>query len=395
MNVVAEVLHDGKRIGANYCVVHVTGGVAWDADNEVALTFPVESFADASSSDSAPMIFPHSGKVYRYGTGYIEYHLKLPKDLKAESIAGAKLYVEIGGKADQERMDWPSRRNPQDYPQTDGKLWPTTITVSIDGKPLGAINYPMDTADARGVLSHVAKYQHGSYGGAYDLPLRDETLPLFQNAAKTGKPLVLRFEVKEDAKYKGGIALFGKGMGAWPSDPLFLVQLADGVAKPVGTIEPVDAVTERLMTVLPTGPDGYSWRYTTEDPGDGWNRTEFKDGSWAKGKSGFGVKGTPGERTGTHWNTSDIWLRTEVSLPKDFGAGGAWIDFHHDEDIELYVNGKLLLSRKGHVTDYERLALTSGQITLFEPGKRNVVAVHCHQTGGGQYVDVGLSSLGK
>lgn len=44
LNVVAEVLRDGKRIGANYCVVHVQGGAASDAD-QVALPFRVEIVA--------------------------------------------------------------------------------------------------------------------------------------------------------------------------------------------------------------------------------------------------------------------------------------------------------------------------------------------------------------
>lgn len=98
------------------------------------------------------MIFPPKRQgVPAWRKGFIEYKLQLPKDLKPESIKGAKLYA-IGGKANEERLDWPARKNPQDYPQSDSKLWPTTITVSIDGKELGAINYPMDTADARGVF---------------------------------------------------------------------------------------------------------------------------------------------------------------------------------------------------------------------------------------------------
>lgn len=395
LNVIAEVMRDGKRIGANYCVVHVMGGPTWSAPNQVALSFPVESFADASKSDTAPMIFPHEGKVYRTGPGYIEYHLRMPKDLKANAIAGAKLYLEIGGKADNERLDWPERHNPQDYPQSDGKVWPTSITVSLNGNELGVVTYPMDTADARGVLSHVAQYQHGSYGGVYDLPLMGDALSALRDAAHSRKPLVLRFEVKEDAKYQGGISLFGKSMGSWPSDPLFLIQLADGAKKPVGQIEPVHAVTDRMVTVLPTGPDENMWRYTTDKPNGEWNAADFNDSSWKKGNGGFGTAETPGARLGTVWNTSDIWLRTSISVPKNFGEAGAWIDLHHDEDVQVFVNGKLLIERRGYTTDYERIGLSPSQISLFAPGKRNLVAIHCRQTGGGQYVDFGLRTLGK
>jgi hypothetical protein len=393
LHVIAEVLQDGKRIGANYCVVHVTGGPVWDSPNQIALTFPVDAFSDASKSETAPMIFPQPGKVYRQGTGFIEYRLQLPSDLKAESIKGAKLYLEIGGKADKERLDWPARVNAQDYPQSDGKLSPTTISVLLDGKMMGAINYPMDTADARGVLSHVARYQHGSYGGAYDLPLREETLPVFKQALESGQPITLRFEVKEDARYKGGFALYGKTMGSWPSDPFFLIELNEGATKPKGQIEPLDAVKNRLTTLIPTGPDGHTWRFTTTKPTENWIETAFEDAGWQHEKSGFGTKGTPGERIGTIWNTSDIWLRTSIDIPADFGKAGAWIDLHHDEDVQIFVNGKPLLNRKGYASDYQRIALSTGQINLFEPGKRNTIAVHCHQTAGGQYIDLGLSSL--
>ena len=42
--------------------------------------------------------------------------------------------------------------------------------------------------------------------------------------------------------------------------------------------------------LLPTAREGGSvWRYTTPQPAEGWTRAGFDDGSWAEGKSGFGV----------------------------------------------------------------------------------------------------------
>ena len=34
-----------------------------------------------------------------------------------------------------------------------------------------------------------------------------------------------------------------------------------------------------------------------------------------KARAGFGTSGTPGAVVGTTWNTPDIWLRREVTLP--------------------------------------------------------------------------------
>ncbi|MDB6030283.1 MAG: glycoside hydrolase family 2, partial [Verrucomicrobiales bacterium] len=65
------------------------------------------------------------------------------------------------------------------------------------------------------------------------------------------------------------------------------------------------------------------------------------------------------------------------------------LSVHHDEDVEIYINGVLAASASGFSTTYETLALTAAGKTALKPDK-NVIAVHCHQTRGGQYIDVGL-----
>ena len=107
----------------------------------------------------------------------------------------------------------------------------------------------------------------------------------------------------------------------------------------------------------------------------------------------FGTKGTPGALVGTDWTTPDIWLRTEVAIPRDFGEQTVWLDLHHDEDAQVYVNGSLLLDKKGYLTAYERTVLSEGKKALFEPGKKNVIAIHCSQTAGAQFIDLSLSTV--
>ena len=145
----------------------------------------------------------------------------------------------------------------------------------------------------------------------------------------------------------------------------------------------------KLVTVLPAADTQPAvWRYTTTQPAGDWFQPEFNDASWPQGKSGFGTAGTPGAIIGTVWNTDDIWLRREIELP----AGRPhdpqfWM--HHDEDAEIYVNGVLALKVPGFISSYDSVPMTPPGRAALRPGKV-VLAVHCHQTTGGQYIDVGL-----
>ena len=147
-----------------------------------------------------------------------------------------------------------------------------------------------------------------------------------------------------------------------------------------------------VQTVLPTSrKEPQEWRYTTRKPAKGWQTAGFEDSSWKKGPGGFGTRGTPGAVVRTTWNTPDIWLRRTFELPARGQAGLLW-QLHHDEDVEVYLNGKLVLKRAGYVTDYVPVPLSEEALKTLRAG-RNTLAVHCHQTKGGQYIDVGLVSL--
>lgn len=133
------------------------------------------------------------------------------------------------------------------------------------------------------------------------------------------------------------------------------------------------------------------WRYTTRRPGEGWYRPDFDDRDWQEGRSGFGTPGTPGAVVGTRWDTRDIWLRREIEVP----AGALtnpefWL--HHDEDAEIYLNGVLAARVTGYTTAYETVPLNAAGRAALKPG-RNLLAVHCRQTGGGQYIDLGLATV--
>ena len=139
--------------------------------------------------------------------------------------------------------------------------------------------------------------------------------------------------------------------------------------------------------LVPTAADEpQPWRYTTNKPADPWATAAFDDTAWKAGKSGFG-HGVGGVTT--EWTTPDIWLRRTVDLPPTLPEK-LNVLASHDEDVEVYVNGVLAATAKGFNHGYDPLPMSPAARAAVKPGGANVIAVHCHQTNGGQFVDVGV-----
>jgi len=133
------------------------------------------------------------------------------------------------------------------------------------------------------------------------------------------------------------------------------------------------------------------WRFRTTVPPGEWFKPGFDDSGWKQGRSGFGTAQTPGAVIGTTWNTRDIWLRREIEVPAASpGDLQAWL--HHDEDAEVYINGVLALETGGFTGNYDTFPLNAAGKRALKPG-RNLVAIHCRQTSGGQYIDFGLAHI--
>lgn len=137
------------------------------------------------------------------------------------------------------------------------------------------------------------------------------------------------------------------------------------------------------------------WKWSTEKPADDWTKPSFNDSAWNEGESGFGTEETPNSLVGTVWNTNDIWLRKTVDFPDDVTKHPEQLrlSLYHDEDCEVYMNGVLIFSATGYITNYVSMELDVAKVKdALKPGK-NLIAVHCKQTGGGQYIDLGFSRL--
>jgi hypothetical protein len=131
------------------------------------------------------------------------------------------------------------------------------------------------------------------------------------------------------------------------------------------------------------------WRYTLQKPADDWFQPGYDDSSWKQGPAGFGTVGTPGAVVRTEWRTKDIWVRREFTLP-DVPLKNPVLLMHYDETPDVYLNGVLAARLDGYVTEYGEVTIEPAARAALKPG-RNVLAVHCRQTYGGQYLDVGLA----
>jgi len=151
-----------------------------------------------------------------------------------------------------------------------------------------------------------------------------------------------------------------------------------------------------FVQVVPTSEAaGQSWRFTTATPPANWNTTGFNDSGWSTGNGGFGTAGTPGAVIRTTWNTADIWQRRTFN-PGSLTAAqrsNLVLRLHHDEAAEVFINGVLAASVSGFTTSYAFTPMSTAARNAVNANSNNVLAVHCHQTTGGQYIDTGIFTV--
>jgi hypothetical protein len=160
----------------------------------------------------------------------------------------------------------------------------------------------------------------------------------------------------------------------------------------VGNWAPLPEPPQVIEVVATSRQTPVNWRYTTEKPAEDWIQPQFDASGWKEGPAGFGTEGTPGSVVRTTWNTGDIWLRRTLTIP-EVPHSNLQFYVYHDEDVEIYVNGVLAVTEGGFTTSYVPLEMRPAAQALLKPGAKITLAVHCHQTAGGQGIDVGLANV--
>ncbi|MFT6108814.1 MAG: hypothetical protein ACJA2W_001727 [Planctomycetota bacterium] len=149
-------------------------------------------------------------------------------------------------------------------------------------------------------------------------------------------------------------------------------------------------------TLVPDAREGeHEWLYRTADAsedaneGDSWPSPAFDDAGWERGLAAFGKRGTAGANIRSTWTTPTIQLRTTFRLEEI--PNTLLLTYLHDEDVKVYLNGQLIHERGGYTGIYREQQLGAEALSTLVVG-RNVLAVQCSQTAGGQAIDVGLST---
>ena len=156
--------------------------------------------------------------------------------------------------------------------------------------------------------------------------------------------------------------------------------IATGEAEPM-TVETAKSFAKRTPLLADSSMHPRLWRYTVEQPGTDWIEPGFDDSSWKTGASPFGSDASDN----TSWGGPDIWLRLEFELA-DPVTKPLLIDAHIDDIAEFYVNGIYAGDGRwigsGMQQLYQPINCSAEVVAALKPG-RNVLAIHCHDTGGG------------
>lgn len=144
----------------------------------------------------------------------------------------------------------------------------------------------------------------------------------------------------------------------------------------------------RVEVILQTSEKvAQEWRYTNIYPPDQWTEPGFDDAHWTLSKGGFGTQETPAAVVGTRWEgAGTIWLRRKF-VTSALKNAHLSLRIHHDEDAEVYLDGKKVFEARGWTSSYRLVPLKG--LTSLTAGE-HTLAVKCTQNWGGQFIDVGL-----
>lgn len=144
-----------------------------------------------------------------------------------------------------------------------------------------------------------------------------------------------------------------------------------------------------LQTILPAADQKpYQCKYTESEPADGWMNANFNDKAWKTTTAPF--SNDKNKAKTTLWTSKDIWVRRPFVL-NDVNINQLYLKLHHDDNVEVYLNGKEIYTCDCYNQRLEDFPVDNALKSQLKKGE-NVLAIHCANTAGGAWLDVGLAN---
>ncbi|MBS1598905.1 MAG: DUF4965 domain-containing protein [Bacteroidetes bacterium] len=130
----------------------------------------------------------------------------------------------------------------------------------------------------------------------------------------------------------------------------------------------------------------YQCKYT-ETLQEGWMNESFDDSRWKTGTAPFSNDISYAK---TIWKTKDVWMRRFFSV-NEIPSGKLYLKLHNDDGVDVYLNGEKIYNCVcvNHKATY--IELDESIKNKLRKGK-NLLAIHCENTGGDAWLDAGLST---
>ncbi|WP_197464708.1 DUF4964 domain-containing protein [Sphingobacterium populi] len=130
--------------------------------------------------------------------------------------------------------------------------------------------------------------------------------------------------------------LYGSTMKHWTERPfplLGVLKVGDDTYRFMGTEE------VEVYALLSMGEDtAWEGKYTTKKPAGDWFSPKYNANGWQTGKGAFGTPDSE-KASKTAWNEEKIWVRRPFTLDQDLTGKTVYLEYSHDDDVVLYLNG--------------------------------------------------------
>ncbi|HLS38077.1 MAG TPA: DUF4965 domain-containing protein [Sphingobacterium bovisgrunnientis] len=153
----------------------------------------------------------------------------------------------------------------------------------------------------------------------------------------------------------------------------------------------VDGVIYRFMgleapnykSILNTAEEkSFEVHYTEQTPVGNWTAESYDTHNWKQGAAPIGDNGD----VKTQWKSDNIWVRRVFDIASLESINELILKLNHDDNIELYLNGKYVYNKNGWTNKFDYIKLNKADL---KKGK-NIIAIHLKNTAGGRYLDFGL-----